>query len=64
MGKNIGQCIGLPRRLPTVRLDGICWFVDARLRQFREVTNPHHFVDFDSLVGQRMLAAYSQLEGT
>jgi len=47
---------GLPRRLPIVRIDNVCWFVDVRLRQFRDVTNPHNYVDFDSDAGERMFA--------
>jgi len=52
-----------PRRLPIVQIDGINWFVDVRLRQFREVKNPHNFVDFDSEAGERMIAGCLRLEG-
>ena len=44
-----------PRRLPTVNLDGVDYFVDHRLEQFRAVTNPHDFVDFDTDRGRQML---------
>ncbi|MBN1346702.1 MAG: hypothetical protein JXQ73_28685 [Phycisphaerae bacterium] len=39
--------------LPVVRLDGTAWFVDLRLRQFRETMNPHNYVDFDTVKGTR-----------
>ncbi len=36
-----------PRRLPTVKLDnGETYFVDERLKQFRNVNNPHDYIDF------------------
>ena len=47
-----------PRCLPVVHLQGTDYFVDERLRQFREVTNPHHYIDFDSETGKRMLGEF------
>jgi hypothetical protein len=47
------QVAACPRCLPVVMLDGTAWFVDLRLRQFRETTNPHNYVDFDTVKGQR-----------
>jgi hypothetical protein len=44
-----------PGRLPIVNWQGADYFVDRRLRQFREVRNPHHFVDFDSPEGKEIL---------
>ena len=44
-----------PRRLPVVSWQGREYFVDSRLRQFREVKNPHRFVEFDSPTGKKML---------
>jgi len=35
-----------PRRLPIVCVDGVEYFVDIRLRQLRDVGNPHRFLDF------------------
>ena len=51
-----------PRRLPAVHLHGVDYFVDRRLRQFREVTNPHNYVDFDSETGKEMCAESVLLE--
>ena len=43
-----------PRMLPIVSLHGTDYFIDLRLRQFREVTNPHNFIDFDTERGKQM----------
>ena len=43
-----------PRVLPIVRLADTAYFVDLRLRQFRETMNPHNYVDFDSARGKAM----------
>ena len=45
---------GGPRCLPVVRLDGTAWFIDLRLRQFRETMNPHNYVDFDTVKGRQL----------
>jgi hypothetical protein len=37
------------RQLPKVRLNGIWYFRDDRLREFRRVDNPHERVTFDEL---------------
>jgi len=34
-----------PIGLPTVTIDGITYYFDARLHQLRNVRNPHDFVD-------------------
>lgn len=34
------------RRLPVVRIGSTTYFVDRRLRQIRNVYNPHEFIDF------------------
>ena len=47
----------LPRRLPTVHLGGVEYFVDLRLRDFRTAAvlcEPIEFVRFDSAKGHRM----------
>ncbi len=36
-----------PVRLPVVTMNGKSYFVDSRLRQYRNVENPHDFIDFD-----------------
>ncbi len=37
----------MPRMLPTVTLDdGKTYFVDERLKQLRNVLNPHDYIDF------------------
>ena len=38
--------ISLPRRLPVVEADGARYFLDRRLRQYRNVENPHEVIDF------------------
>ena len=38
---------GMPRRLPTVTLDnGNTYFIDERLKQLRNIKNPHDYIDF------------------
>ena len=49
-----------PRMLPIMEYNGQSWFMDERLGQFREVWNPHHYVDFDTEEGRRMLAAWGR----
>ena len=44
-----------PRMLPAVHMHGTEYFIDERVRQFREVTNPHNFIDFDTTRGLNML---------
>ena len=42
---------GTPRRLPAVTLkNGKTYFVDKRLRQLRNVHNPHDFIDLREVV--------------
>jgi len=38
--------IPMPRVLPIVELDGKRYFKDARLRQYRNVENPHEIISF------------------
>ena len=40
--------------LPTVRLNGRAYFIDPRLRQFRETMNPQKRIDFDSATRERL----------
>ena len=42
------------RVLPVARLNGSAYFIDLRLRQFRETMNPGSYVDFDSVKGREM----------
>ncbi len=35
------------RMLPVVRYERKLWFFDERLRQLRDVENPHDFMDLD-----------------
>ena len=46
--KNVKPDTGkMPRMLPTVTLDdGKTYFVDERLKQLRNVLNPHDYIDF------------------
>ena len=41
-----------PWALPVVRNGLTSYFADLRLRQFRDVNNPHNYVDFDSEQGR------------
>jgi len=43
-----------PRVLPVVQYGQIRYFADLRLRQFRDIENPHNYVDFDSEQGLLM----------
>ena len=45
---------GGPWALPIVQVGPTQYFADLRLRQFRDVSNPHNYVDFDSEQGRRM----------
>ena len=38
--------IQMPRRLPIVLIEGKRYFLDMRLRQCRNVENPHDSIDF------------------
>lgn len=38
--------ISMPRRLPIVLIRGKRYFLDMRLRQYRNVENPHEWIDF------------------
>ena len=43
-----------PWALPIVRYGVTKYFADLRLRQFRDISNPHNYVDFDSEQGRRI----------
>lgn len=43
-----------PRVLPVVHYDTKAYFADLFLGQFRDIENPHNFVDFDSEQGRLM----------
>jgi hypothetical protein len=45
---------GGPWVLPMVQHGPTQYFTDLRLRQFRNVQNPHEYVDFDSEQGRQM----------
>ena len=45
---------GGPWALPIVQVGPTQYFADLRLRQFRDVNNPHNYVDFDSEQGRHM----------
>jgi len=42
----------MARRLPTVKINGKTYYVDTRLRQYRNVENPHDFIDMDEEEGK------------
>ncbi len=38
---------GRPRKLPKIKMEnGKTYFVDERLRQLRNVQNPHDYIDY------------------
>lgn len=37
----------MARRLPTIEINGKTYYVDNRLRQYRNVENPHDFINMD-----------------
>jgi len=43
-----------PRVLPVVQYGSTRYFADLRLRQFRDIENPHNYIDFDSKQGRLM----------
>ncbi len=43
-----------PWTLPIVRHEKTMYFADLRLKQFRDINNPHNYVEFDSEHGQQM----------
>lgn len=51
-----------PRWLPRVRLHGVEYFVDERLREFRDVTDPHRAIGFGSERGRMMLKEFFVVE--
>ena len=48
------QLVTGPRMLPVVRYGTTEYFTDLRLGQFRDIRNPHNYIDFDSEQGQLM----------
>ncbi len=53
MEKKEGE-VGGPGVLPIVQHGPTQYFADLRLRQFRNVKDPHDYVDFDSEKGRPM----------
>ncbi len=47
-----------PRWLPRVRLHGVEYFVDERLREFRDVTDFSNAVRFETERGEMMLSEF------
>ncbi len=46
-----GSTAGMPRRLPAITLkNGKTYFVDERLRELRNVHNPHDNIAFDGML--------------
>lgn len=48
------KAVSGPRILPVVQCGPTGYFADLRLRQFRDIDNPHNYVDFDSEQGRVM----------
>jgi hypothetical protein len=49
----------LPRELPKIQVGTKVYYVDARLRQFRNVENPHDYLDY----GDDLMGGIAELEG-
>jgi hypothetical protein len=49
----------LPRKLPTIRIRRKVYYVDARLRQLRNVKDPHDYVDY----GDELADVIAELTG-
>jgi hypothetical protein len=45
---------GGPWILPQIQYGPTRYFADLQLKQFRDVENPHNYIDFGSREGQRM----------
>jgi len=41
-----------PRVLPVVQYGPIRYFADLRLKQFRDIENPHNYIEFNSEQGR------------
>ena len=52
MAKAKQKVVTGPRVLPVVQYGQIRYFADLRLRQFRDIENPHNYVEFDSEQGR------------
>jgi hypothetical protein len=52
MAKAKQKIVTGPRVLPVVQYGQTRYFADLRLRQFRDIENPHNYVDFDSEQGR------------
>ncbi|MFH1613799.1 MAG: hypothetical protein ABIG61_01765 [Planctomycetota bacterium] len=51
MEKNKQEVVTYPTALPIVQHRLIRYFADLRLGQFRDMENPHNFIEFDSEQG-------------
>ncbi len=49
IGEVRGNLTGEVKMLPVVRYERKLWFFDERLRQIRNVRNPHDFIDLDEV---------------
>lgn len=45
--KRLRQTDGRPGGLPVVRINGVSYVMDGRLKQLRAVSNPEDWVDFE-----------------
>jgi len=52
MGKAEQRGFSGPWTLPIVLYKTTSYFADLRLKQFRDIDNPHNYVDFDSERGR------------
>ena len=61
-GMQIKGKIQRPHQFPGVNVHDVNYFIDVRLNQFRQVDNPHNFIDFDTEKGQRMYSKCTIME--
>ena len=49
-----------PVALPIIKMNGKSYYVDSRLRQYRNVENPHDFIDFEK--DETIIYSYSRAQ--
>jgi len=50
--------------LPTIKLNGVDYFIDHRLKEFRMCNNPHRFFSFDILKDEGDFYIIKFIKGT
>ena len=50
-----------PRELPQIQIAGKTYYADERLRQLRNIENPHDYIDFDEYEIPVLLDIYEKI---